>query len=458
LFRGSDFREDGRIELGDDADNIRIDPDARRVLVGYGNGAIATIDAVQRRKIAEFAVPAHPEGFQLDRNTNRIFVNVPKAGAIVVLDGQTGEQTATWPLKGVGGNFPMAFDEAAQRILVALRAPAKLGVFSTADGQSVGTFDLCGDADDVFVDGRRHRAYVSCGQGFIDVFDTGMPITAAWRIPTVPGARTAFFEPASNRLFLRCGRPPPNPPPSGSSVRALRTLDMMNDRNSCRQPRDDAGRLSSWLLFAALAGAATAAGSTAALAYRPFVGTDAAVADVNEVEIELQPAGRLRQDSQTSLIAPDVVFNYGFAKNWEFVFEGVGQFPLGNSDNNPSLAGVGAFLKYVVREGSLQDAKGPSIAVEFGPLLPGIHADEGVRCSLDTIVSQRWDWGTVHGNLQLPSPGTITPDVFLGAIVEGPFKWKVRPVMEIFTKRRSEQTTTISGGGSDMASHRQAEL
>ncbi len=203
LFRGSDFREDGRIELGDDADNIRIDAGTKRVLVGYGNGAIAVIDAVQRRKVAEFAVPAHPEGFQLDRSTNRIFVNVPKAGAIVVLDGQTGERTAAWPLKGAGGNFPMALDETAQRVLVAFRAPAKLGAFSTADGQNVANVDLCGDADDVFVDAKRRRAYVSCGQGFIDVFDIR---DAAYRrlarIPTVPGARTAYFDPASDRLFL----------------------------------------------------------------------------------------------------------------------------------------------------------------------------------------------------------------------------------------------------------------
>jgi DNA-binding beta-propeller fold protein YncE len=203
VFRGGDFREDGRIELGDDADNIRIDPDTKRVLVGYGDGAIAAIDAVQRRKIAEFAVPAHPEGFQLDRSTNRIFVNVPRAGAIVVVDGQTGERIAAWPLKGAGGNFPMALDETAQRVLVAFRAPAKLGAFSTADGQNVGNVDLCGDADDVFVDAKRRRAYVSCGQGFIDVFDLR---DAAYRrlarIPTVPGARTAFFEPTSDRLFL----------------------------------------------------------------------------------------------------------------------------------------------------------------------------------------------------------------------------------------------------------------
>jgi YVTN family beta-propeller protein len=137
MFQGADFREISRIELGDDADNIRIDPGTNRVLVGYGSGAIATIDAAQKRKVAEFAVPAHPEGFQLDRNTNRIFINVPKAGAIVVIDGVIGRQTATWPLKGVGGNFPMALDETAQRILVAFRTPAKLGAFSTADGQNV---------------------------------------------------------------------------------------------------------------------------------------------------------------------------------------------------------------------------------------------------------------------------------------------------------------------------------
>jgi hypothetical protein len=65
MFRGGDFGENGRIELGDDADNIRIDAPRQRVLVGYGDGAIAVID-FSRRKIAEFAIPAHPESFQLD--------------------------------------------------------------------------------------------------------------------------------------------------------------------------------------------------------------------------------------------------------------------------------------------------------------------------------------------------------------------------------------------------------
>jgi hypothetical protein len=72
-----------------------------------------------------------------------------------------------------------------------------------ADGQSIANVELCGDADDVFVDAKRNRAYVSCGQGFIDVIDIqGTDHRRLARIPTIPGARTAYFAPAMDRLFL----------------------------------------------------------------------------------------------------------------------------------------------------------------------------------------------------------------------------------------------------------------
>jgi len=203
LYQAGDFKETGRIELGDDADNIRIDAGGNRLLVGFGSGAIAVIDAAKKSKIAEFPLPAHPESFQLDSKTNRIFVNVPRSRIIVVIDALTGRQTTTWPMTNVRGNFPMAFDDDAQRVLVAFRTPAALGVFSAADGRNVANVDLCGDADDVFVDAKRHRTYVSCGQGFIDVFDTQDPgYRHTARIPTVSGARTSYFAPSIDRLFL----------------------------------------------------------------------------------------------------------------------------------------------------------------------------------------------------------------------------------------------------------------
>jgi hypothetical protein len=166
-------------------------------------------------------------------------------------------------------------------------------------------------------------------------------------------------------------------------------------------------------------------------AYRPFDGTDAAVADVGELEFELQPAGMLQEGASQTLVAPWLVTNFGFAKNWEAVLEGKLQTPLSFNDP-PSLTDAGLFLKQVLREGSLQNKPGPSIATEFGVLLPGINEDSGTGATWAGIVSERWEWGTVHFNLQPSLTRDEHGELFVSTILEGPSKWKVRPVAEIF--------------------------
>ena len=79
LFQGPEFTPAGRIELGDDADNIRIDSWRNRIVVGYGKGALAVIDPASRRKVADMPLKGHPESFQFDEAGSRIFVNVPGA-------------------------------------------------------------------------------------------------------------------------------------------------------------------------------------------------------------------------------------------------------------------------------------------------------------------------------------------------------------------------------------------
>ena len=108
--------------------------------------------------------------------------------------------------------------------------------------------------------------------------------------------------------------------------------------------------------------------------YRPFDGTDAAVAQLGQVEVELQPAGRLR-----------VIIGL------EAVFEGRILEPLSASEP-PNLTEAGAFLKYVVRSGVLQDKPDPSIATEFGVLYPETAGDSHFGTSWASIISQRWDW------------------------------------------------------------------
>ncbi len=180
-----------------------------------------------------------------------------------------------------------------------------------------------------------------------------------------------------------------------------------------------------------------------AFAFRPFDGTDGAVADVGEVEIEFQPAGVLREGSQTTLIGPWSVLNYGFAKDWEAVVEARLETPISPSGPS-SLTATSAFLKHVLRPGSLQDQMGPSVATEFGILLPEINGESSFGAHWAGIVSERWDWGTIHFNVVTELTRDHHADMFVGAIVEGPSKWMVRPVAEVFFEEKFNDTQTVS--------------
>jgi DNA-binding beta-propeller fold protein YncE len=202
VLGGEDLTPTGRIELGDDADNVRLDTAHNRVLVGYGKGALAVIDPASLSKTADIRLKAHPEGFQIDETGTQVFVNVPDAHEIVVVDLATGS-TQSLPTQGAESNFPMAIDGDTHRVLVVFRSPPTLMALSSQDGHVVAKAETCGDADDVFVDHKRRRVYVSCGEGVVDVLE---PVEAGYRrlapVLTVPGARTSLFVPELDRLFV----------------------------------------------------------------------------------------------------------------------------------------------------------------------------------------------------------------------------------------------------------------
>ncbi len=166
VLRGEDLAPIGQIELGDDADNVRVDTRRNRVLVGYGKGALAVVDPVTRTKTADIRLKGHPESFQIDETGAQVFVNVPDARYIEVVD-LASESSRSLPTQGAGSNFPMAIDAEAHRVLVVFRSPPTLMALSSRDGHVTAKVETCGDADDVFVDARRRRVYVSCGEGVI---------------------------------------------------------------------------------------------------------------------------------------------------------------------------------------------------------------------------------------------------------------------------------------------------
>ena len=202
VLRGDDLAPIGRIELGDDADNVRVDAQRSRVLVGYGKGALAVIDPASRTKTADIRLKGHPEGFQIDETGTQVFVNVPDARDIEVVDLATGANQSL-PTGDLRSNFPMAIDRDAHRVLVVFRSPPTLVALSSQDGNVAAKLETCGDADDVFVDAKRRRVYVSCGEGVVDVLEqreAGYGRLA--RVPTVSGARTSLFVSELDRLYV----------------------------------------------------------------------------------------------------------------------------------------------------------------------------------------------------------------------------------------------------------------
>ena len=184
-----------------------------------------------------------------------------------------------------------------------------------------------------------------------------------------------------------------------------------------------------------------------ASAYRPFNSTDAAVAAKGEMEIEFGPVGYLREGADGMLVAPAVILNWGVAHRWEAVLEGAALFELGSELQGPRgrVEDTAFSLKGVLREGSLQEKHGFSIATELSVLLPTINGDPGTGAQGTIIVSQRWTDVTVHVNGAAAWTRAHNPGAFGGLILEGHDAWAVRPVAEAFVEAERDLPTTVSG-------------
>lgn len=203
--------------------------------------------------------------------------------------------------------------------------------------------------------------------------------------------------------------------------------------------------------FAAIAIAAVTMNASTAHAYRPFDGTDADVTELGTFELEIGPAHWYSQDESHSLIVPATVLNFGYAPGWELVVEfqnfvGLERVPGTSQDK---LLDTDIFSKAVLVPGVLQNVgRGPSVALEFGPLLPNLGGGEnGFGASCNIIVSERWHGVTVHLNSWVElTRGNLRADWFEGVIVEGDAGESVRPVSEWFVEHEFiAGMTTFSG-------------
>jgi hypothetical protein len=186
-----------------------------------------------------------------------------------------------------------------------------------------------------------------------------------------------------------------------------------------------------------------------AAAYRPFDGTDADTAELDTIELEIGPLQASHADGSNSY-EPGFVFNYGFAPGFELVFD-----IDGDTIPDSSRLVTDVQVKHVLREGTLQDGAGPSVALETGPLLPtlprrGVDGTHNAGWDADLIVSYRWEPITVHANFYGAYDRDRQLTGYISTILEGPETWRVRPVAELLVEKHAgpygyEEASALGG-------------
>jgi DNA-binding beta-propeller fold protein YncE len=204
LLDGATLEPVKTVAFGEDADNVRYDAPHKRIYVGYGRGALGAFDLAKGARLADVALDAHPESFQLDGASGRIFVNLASLQKIAVVDAARTALSATWSVSAGAANFPMALDGPRHRLFVLTRKPPHLVVFDTETGKAVATLDADGDADDLLYDPARRRLYACFGAGSVIVYAQSDPdrYAVAAKVPTADGARTGLFSADLRRLFV----------------------------------------------------------------------------------------------------------------------------------------------------------------------------------------------------------------------------------------------------------------
>jgi hypothetical protein len=191
------------IEFKEKANNLRFDAKTGELFVGVGKkfGAIGIVDTRTDSVTAEIPLANFPKQFEVEGNF--VYVNVPEANHVAVIDRRKKAVVATWPVEAAKGNIPMGFDRARHRLFIGCE-PGKLAVLDSSSGKQVAVLDIAPEPDGVWYDAKRRCIYISCGEGSLDVVRQvdADHYEFAGRVPTAKGAATSLFVPELEEMFV----------------------------------------------------------------------------------------------------------------------------------------------------------------------------------------------------------------------------------------------------------------
>jgi DNA-binding beta-propeller fold protein YncE len=208
VFDGGSYKILKTLRFKDDADNVRYVAATHLVYVAHAEKMLGVIDASTYALKADIKLPDTAEGFEREARRPRMYVNIPGANVVAVVDTDKNEVVQTFPTTIATGGHPLALDEAGRRLYVGCHKKPMVLALDTESGKEIASVDIAGGVDDMWLDAGRKRLFASCGDGklvALKVVDADH-LEPLESVDTPKGSRTCLYVPETGRLYLAVPR------------------------------------------------------------------------------------------------------------------------------------------------------------------------------------------------------------------------------------------------------------
>lgn len=212
LLDASNYEVKGVVTLTPGADSIGYDPRENVVYIVTGGKDVdmktSELDAVDpdtgKKKRSVALQDNHVEAMALEKNGDRLFINLTQTNKVAVIDRKTMKVIALWPVPTAEQNAMVALDEPRHRLYVGCRKPGMVVVMNSDTGAIINSATSPLRSDQILFDQAASRLYSPGGEGFIGVYDTSDPdhLKAVAKVPSAPGAKTGVLVPERKELIL----------------------------------------------------------------------------------------------------------------------------------------------------------------------------------------------------------------------------------------------------------------
>jgi len=206
-----DYKIISTLKLGQGVDHGVYNPLNRYFYVENGGGpdgkvhVLSIIDTKSFKRVGEVTgLPGNSnEGMVIDHEGKKLYVNLTGTDEIGIIDLNTRQLIARWPLPDAHVAHAIALDEPNHRLFTATRKPAQFIVFNTDTGKVVTTLPCVGVNSDMWLDVARKRIYVT-GSETASVFEQrdADHYEHLAEVPTAYRAKSSIFVPELKRLYV----------------------------------------------------------------------------------------------------------------------------------------------------------------------------------------------------------------------------------------------------------------